>query len=173
MQTRTTFETLVEYHSAEIFAYLWRLVYDTAEAEDCLQDTFLRALRAFPRLRDGSNPRAWLYKIATNVAYTHLKKLRREDNRRVDYDSKILPPEPSAALRAEHSERLEAVLHAIQALPHHQRAALLLRKYHGASYAEISDALQCSQTAARAHVYQGLKKLLDQFPEYADERKRS
>src|SRR5437899_2722789 len=79
-----TFDALVNAHSAAIFAYLWRLLRDTADAEDCLQDTFLRAYRAYGRLdqaadgRGHTNPRAWLYRIATNVARTRLRQRSRE-----------------------------------------------------------------------------------------------
>ena len=55
--------------------------------------------------------------------------------------------------------QLAAVRQAVQALPERQRAALLLRKYQELEYAEIAAALDCSETAARANVYQALKKL--------------
>ena len=81
------FEDLIERHHDEIFSYLWRLLgkqrHSEAadEAEDVAQEVFLRAYRAFPGLRRDSNYRAWLYKIATNCAWTHLRRLkrRRED----------------------------------------------------------------------------------------------
>ncbi|MGB2896744.1 MAG: sigma factor [Anaerolineales bacterium] len=74
------FETLVEKHWDEIFAYLWRLI-PGDQAEDCLQETFLRAFRAYERTPPDSNYRAWLYKIATNVARTAHTRRRREMTR--------------------------------------------------------------------------------------------
>src|ERR1051325_11076075 len=91
MKTRPDFEALVETHSAEIFAYLWRLLRQTADAEDCLQETFLRAYRAYPRLNGTANYRAWLYKIATNTARTHLKRRARATAHTTDLDPELLP----------------------------------------------------------------------------------
>jgi RNA polymerase sigma-70 factor, ECF subfamily len=70
------FEELIERHHDEIFAYLWRLLgkdgrRDGAmDAEDLVQDVFLRAYQSYSALRPNSNYRAWLYKIATHCAYT-------------------------------------------------------------------------------------------------------
>ena len=71
------FEKLVEMHQDEIFAYLWRII-PGDQAEDCLQETFLRAFRAYERTALDSNYRAWLYKIATNVARTAHTRRQRE-----------------------------------------------------------------------------------------------
>ncbi len=170
MDPTLDFERLVENHSEEIFAYLWRLLYNVSDAEDDLQETFLRAFRAYLRLKAGSNHRAWLYKIATNVAYTHLKQRGRSEIRLDDLDPRSLPTQPSIALQVEQNELLSAVWRAVQALPEKQSAAFVMRKYQGLSYTEIADALQCNRDTARAHVYQALKKLLLQFPEFKYER---
>ena len=69
----------------------------------------------------------------------------------------------SVADRVERKALLEAVAHAIEALPDQQRAALIMRKYQELSYAEIATALECTEAAARANVYQALKKLQAQF----------
>jgi len=67
--TRTvrTFGEVVDAHQVEVMRYLRRLTSNGAEAEDLFQETFLRALPAFGRLRTGSSHRVWLYRIATNV----------------------------------------------------------------------------------------------------------
>ena len=77
MNLKPDFETLVKAHSAELFAYVWRMLRDTTDAEDCLQETFLRAFRSYGRVRAGSNYRAWLYKIATNTARSQWKRRTR------------------------------------------------------------------------------------------------
>jgi RNA polymerase sigma-70 factor (ECF subfamily) len=170
MDTIQDFERLIQNYSEEIFVYLWRLHYNVPDAEDDLQETFLRAFRAYPRLRDGSNPRAWLYKIATNVAYTHLKRLKRSGIRLDEIDLRSHPTQPSVLFQVEQKELLSAVWDAVQALPEKQSAAFVMRKYQGLSYSEIADALQCNPDTARANVYQALKKILLQFPEIKYER---
>jgi len=154
-----SFEDLVTAHSAAIFAYLWRMLRDVADAEDCLQDTFLRAYRAYGRLDGHGNPQAWLYRIATNVARTRLKQRAREAVRTSALDPELVAAGPSPAEQVSQNLALEAVAAAVDALPHHQRVALLLRQYQGLSYDQIAVILECSPEAARANVYQGMKKL--------------
>jgi RNA polymerase sigma-70 factor (ECF subfamily) len=164
------FEALVEAHSGEIFAYVWRLLRDTADAEDCLQDTFLRAYRSFSRVKAGSNYRAWLYKIATNTARTYAKQRGRINARTIDLDPDLESDRSSPAERVEQRQLIEAVTQAVEALPHQQRAALLMRQYQELSYEDIAAALECSEEAARANVYQALRKLRMQFSEPTNQR---
>ena len=155
------FESLIQSHSAAVFAYVWRLLGDEADAEDCLQETFLRAYRAYPRLvaNGHANPTAWLYRIATNTARTHLRQRSRAASRTAALDPELLPAADGPAALAEQRQTLAAVAAAVEALPYQQRAALILRKYQALGYAEVAATLGCSEAAARANVYQALKKL--------------
>ncbi len=163
MNLPSDFDKLVENHSAEIFAYLWRLLQDKADAEDCLQETYLRAFRSINHLRSNSNHRAWLYKIATNVAYTHLKRNQVARSRQTPLDPEMIESDYSSPVELEHSNLMIAVRQAVAQLPQKQQAALMMRKYQGLNYDEIANALDCSPQAARANVYQALKKLRIQF----------
>lgn len=162
---KSEFDALVERHSAEIFAYLWRMLRDTTDAEDCLQETFLRAFRSYSRVRAGTNYRAWLYKIATNTARTHWKRRRRSEIHTIDLDPNLQAEGLSLADRVERQALLAAVARAVEELPEQQRTALIMRKYQELNYAEIGLALNCDQAAARANVYQALRKLRAQFAE--------
>jgi RNA polymerase sigma-70 factor, ECF subfamily len=157
------FEELVELHSAEIFAYVWRMLRETNDAEDCLQETFLRAFRSYSRVRTGTNYRAWLYKIATNVARSKWKRRTRSEAYTIDLDPDLQADGMSVADRVEQKTLLIAVRRAVETLPDQQRAALIMRKYQELSYAEIAAALECTEAAARANVYQAVKKLQAQF----------
>jgi len=157
------FDELVERHSAEIFAYVWRMLRDAADAEDCLQETFLRAFRSYARVRAGTNYRAWLYKIATNTAHSQWKRRKRTETHIVDLDPDLHVAEMSAADRVEEKTLMAAVARAVEDLPAQQRAALIMRKYQELSYAEIAAALDCTEAAARANVYQAVKRLRTQF----------
>ena len=75
------FRSLVDEYGPEIFAYLYRLFGRPMDAEDCLQETYLRAFRSFHQTRPGSNYRAWLYAIATNTARTMLGRSQRRERR--------------------------------------------------------------------------------------------
>ncbi|HJS29118.1 MAG TPA: RNA polymerase sigma factor, partial [Anaerolineales bacterium] len=70
MEAKPEFDSLVQAYSPEIFAYLWRIFQDKQRAEDCLQDTFLKAYTAYDRFNWPGYPRAWLYRIATNTAFS-------------------------------------------------------------------------------------------------------
>ena len=153
------FDELVERHSAEIFAYVWRMLRDAHDAEDCLQETFLRAFRSYGRVRAGTNYRAWLYKIATNTAHSQWKRRKRSETRIVDLDPEAHADGVSVADRVEQKTLLAAVARAVEELPDQQRAALIMRKYQELSYAEIGAALECTEAAARANVYQAVKKV--------------
>jgi len=153
------FDALVTAHSAAIYGYLWRWLRDGDDAEDALQDTFLRAYRAYGRLAGQANHRAWLYRIATNVARTRLKQRGREAARTAALEPELAAAGRGPAEQASHNALLAAVAAAVAALPHQQRAALLLRQYQGLSYEQVAAVLACTPAAARANVYQGMKKL--------------
>lgn len=157
------FETMLSEFGPEIFAFLWRVVGDGPEAEDCLQDTFLRAYKANPGLEEIVNHRAWLYAIAANVARTHLRRRGNHAARNVVLDEERSDDGASVERIVEGRQDLERLRQAMHSLPYKQRAALMLRKYHGLDYAEIASALGGSQDAARANVYQGLKRLREEF----------
>ncbi|HLV36960.1 MAG TPA: RNA polymerase sigma factor [Spirillospora sp.] len=155
--TLPRFETLIEAHHDEIYRYLWQMLRGTGlDAQDFVQEAFMRAYQAYPRLRQDSNCRAWLYKIATNCAYTALKRGQRE----VELDDTLaadgLPlPDETAAQNLV----LEAARQIITTLPAKQRAAVVMRHVQGFEYHEIAQALDCSEESARAHVSLAVRRL--------------
>lgn len=157
------FATLVEEHGSELYAYLSRMLDDPHDAEDCLQEVFLRAFRAYAPLEGNSNYRAWLYKIATNRALTLRKKRARIHSREIVLEHQALPSRDTPSHSFEVQESLRRIARAVDRLPGNQRASIMMRKYQEMSYREIGAALGCSEESARANVYQGLKKLRQQF----------
>lgn len=165
------FETLIEQYHDEIYRYLWRLLPEETRGalgvDDLTQEIFLRAYRAFDRLRPGSNVRAWLYKIATNYTYTALACHRRDRQRLTDLLDESHPllsdERQNPHRQAAHHETLAAVRQAILELPPKQRAALIMRHLQGLEYAEIAQVLECSEDSARAGVYQAIQRLRKQF----------
>lgn len=163
MQSLPPFDLLAERHRPELLGYLVRLLDDTHDAEDVCQDTLLRAYRAYGRLKPGSNTRAWLYKIATNTAFTALKHRKRRQARSVEVDLERLPADPPAPL--DPREQMQVIRSAVEALPPKQRAALMLRHFQGLSYSEIAVSLGGTETAARANVYQAIRRLREALAE--------
>ena len=158
------FESLIELHHDELYHYLRRMsAGSTSDPADLTQETWLRAWRAFERLRPNSNARAWLYRIATNCALNALRDGRRETLLPEDAD---LPDEgrtPQEQL--EHREDLDMALERVGALPPRQRAAVLLRFGQELRYAELACAMRCSEASARANVSLGVRRLRREMEE--------
>jgi len=154
-----TFEALVERHSAEIHAYLWRLLRDPEQAADCLQETYLRAWRAFPRLRHRDHLRAWLYTIATNRARSLGRARARQESIRTGLSDELPDPRASVAGQAADRDLRRQVLAAVDRLPAKQQQALVLRRYQGLGYDEIAAIMGGSVEAARANVHLAQERL--------------
>ncbi len=164
------FEDTIERYHAEIYRYVWRLLEATSggdaaqEAADVVQDAFMRAYQAFPRLRPNSNVRAWLYKIATNCTYTSMKKFRPAIS--IDGIEEHVPhSEPPPDQEMAENETRSLLRHHIEALPPNQQAALVMRHLHGLEYPEIALALNCSEESARANVSHALRRLRRELTE--------
>lgn len=158
-----TFESLIDRHQREIMAYLLRNLRDAEAAQDAFQDTFLRAFRAYPRLPETANQRAWLYRIATNVCHD-VRRGRLRQPLPLD-DASLYRDDVDDGAR----ELAIAVRSFVDSLPRRQREAVLLRKFQGMGYEEIAMVLECSTDAARANVYQGLRRIRAHFAEVTNE----
>jgi RNA polymerase sigma factor (sigma-70 family) len=144
------FQKLIDAHGRDVHRLLIALV-GRVDADDCYQETWLAALRAYPRLRDATNLRSWVLTIAHRKALDQLRARRRVPVLVGDV------PDDRAASTPEPAD--EALWVRVRALPDKQRTALALRFVADASYAEISAVMQTSAEAARRSVYEGLKRL--------------
>lgn len=118
-------------------------------AEDCFQETFLAALRSYPRLRSSGNLRGWLLTIAHRKAIDH----HRANGRRP------LPVPEVEVVEAPDDLPVEGIWSAVAGLPPKQRAAVALRYGSDLPHAEIAAALGCSPEAARRSLHEGIKRL--------------
>jgi RNA polymerase sigma factor (sigma-70 family) len=143
------FQRLLDDHRADVYRFLVASVGRQA-ADDCFQETFLSALRAYPRLRDASNLRGWLLTIATRKVLDHWRAERR---RPIPVEA---IPDRAAFERADGDREVWA---AVGTLPPMQRAAVIHRYVLDLPYAEVALALGCSEEAARANAYEGRRKL--------------
>jgi RNA polymerase sigma factor (sigma-70 family) len=144
------FQTVLDEHSAAVMAILHGAVGKDG-AEDCFQETFLAALRAYPKLEDNRNLRGWLLTIAHRKAIDH----HRANGRRPIPVAEV----PEAAAQNGMPEPDERLWAAVGALPPKQRAAVALRYGSDLPPAEIAAALGCSPAAARRSLHEGLKRL--------------
>jgi RNA polymerase sigma factor (sigma-70 family) len=143
------FQRLLEEHRVDLYRFLVAAV-GPQEADDCFQETFVSALRAYPNLRDASNLRGWLFTIATRKATDHWRSSARRP-----LPVETVPERPAP----ERDDGDPDLWRAVGTLPPMQRAAVIHRYVADLSYAEIAHALGCSEEAARANAYEGRRKL--------------
>jgi RNA polymerase sigma-70 factor (ECF subfamily) len=172
------FGTLTERHRRELHVHCYRMLGSYTDAEDVVQETFLRAWRHLHTFDGSSLFRAWLYKIATNAC---LDLIRREQ-RRVrtlgslaeipwlePYPDRLLDAaapedEPDAVVVARETIEL-AFLATVQVLPPRQRAVLILRDVMGWTAAETAKALELSVPAANSALQRARATLRERLPE--------
>ncbi len=144
------FEKLVEAHARELHRFLVGCVGAT-EAEDCLQETFMSALRAYPRLRNAANLRAWLYTIAQRKATDAVRRRMRRPSRDLDGVEPAATPAPDGPD--------DGLWKRVGALPAKQRSAVVQRFVLDLAYADIGARMGISEEAARQNVSAGLRRL--------------
>ena len=144
------FEMLVEAHAHELHRFLVGLVGPT-DAEDCLQETYMSALRTYPRLRHGENLRAWLYTIAQRKATDLARRRARRPSRDLDGVDPSGPPPPDPAD--------DGLWRAVATLPPKQRVAIVHRYVLDLAYADVGERMGISEEAARQNVSAGLRRL--------------
>jgi RNA polymerase sigma factor (sigma-70 family) len=143
------FQTLLDEHAAQVMGVLRGAVGRT-DADDCFQETFLAALRAYPRLDSTANLRGWLLTIAHRKAIDHHRAKGR----------KPIPMAEPPEVPVEDPEPFDGeIWTAVGTLPPKQRAAVALRYGSDLTHAEIAAALGCSSEAARRSLHEGLKRL--------------
>jgi RNA polymerase sigma factor (sigma-70 family) len=142
------FQTVLDEHAAVVMGVL-RGAVGRADAEDCFQETFLAALRAYPKLDDAANLRGWLLTIAHRKAIDH----HRANGRRP------LPVAEVVEIEVNDPEPDDGIWPLVGVLPPKQRAAVALRYACDLPHAEIAAALGCSPEAARRSLHEGIKRL--------------
>ena len=151
------FQALLDEHRVDVYRYCVATA-GRSEADDCFQETWIAALRAYPKLRRADNLRAWLLRIAHNKAMD----LHRSRGRRPVPVEAVpepatggAPPPGEGALPDGEPELWEAV----RGLPPKQRTAVFCRTVLGMPYEELARLLESSEDAARRNVFEGLRTL--------------
>ena len=148
MRALPPFQLLLDSYKDDVHRFLTGLV-GPADADDCFQETFLAALRAYPSLRNGGNLKSWLLTIAHHKAIDRARAARPSAPLADAPDpAHPGPRDPDPALWAE-----------VAALPDKQRAAVVLRFVNDMAYRDIGAVLDCSEEAARRSTHEGVKRL--------------
>jgi len=159
------FRALVEQHSRSVFRLAFRMTGNEQDAEDVVQESFLRAYRQLGRFESRANFGTWLYRIVSNCAVDLMrsKQARHDqvrgdslDERAMELPAADMPGPERMAQSAEIESRVQRALRELSPL---ERAAFTLRHYEGRSIDEISATLGLGTSAAKHSVFRAVKKL--------------
>jgi RNA polymerase sigma factor (sigma-70 family) len=143
-------------HRVDVYRFLVATA-GPGDADDCFQETWIAALKAYPGLRSTDNLRGWLLKIAQRKAIdAHRARARRP------VPAAALP-EPAAPPAASPDESDPQLWAALRDLPTKQRTAVFCRSVLGMRYPELAELLESSEDAARRNVHEGLKRLKEEW----------
>jgi RNA polymerase sigma-70 factor, ECF subfamily len=150
-------DALINRHGARLFNYLTRYLGSHAEAEDCVQETFVRVYLHRARFRPAARFSTWLYTIATNRA-RNMRRARRaecalDEIASIDSLASMADPAAMAAEQMALQEQAEEVRQAVLALPEELRAPLVLFEFDNLSQAEIAEILGCTRKAVEVRIY--------------------
>ncbi|MGE5278206.1 MAG: RNA polymerase sigma factor [Acidobacteriota bacterium] len=158
-----TFRELVEQHSRMVFRVAYRITRNAQDAEDVVQEAFLRAYRGFDRFDARASFATWVFRIAANCAVDLLRSRRRrpESPQAVDDPDGPAPvshdPSPEAASAG--SEIGRRLSEALEDLTPQERAAFILRHFEGQPIGEIASILGLRAGAAKQAVFRAVRKL--------------
>jgi RNA polymerase sigma-70 factor (ECF subfamily) len=169
---KQAFDLLVAKYQRRLMRLLSRIVHDPAEAEDVVQETFIKAYRALRHFRGDSAFYTWLYRIGINTAKNFLATQGRRTPTSTDADTEqaeafndgehlrdINTPESMLASK----QIAQTVNAAMDALPVDLRTAIALREIEGLSYEEISDIMACPIGTVRSRIFRAREVIADKL----------
>jgi RNA polymerase sigma-70 factor (ECF subfamily) len=165
-----SFELLLRKYRAPLVNFLYRMVRDSAVAEDLAQEVFLRVYRARKEYAPSAKFTTWMFRIATNLALNSVRDNRHRQleismDHTVDAGGdeqlamEVPDRRPTVEQQLVERTRSELILRAVHALPEKQRAAVLLHKYQELDYDEIARILACSESALKSLLFRAYETL--------------
>jgi RNA polymerase sigma-70 factor, ECF subfamily len=158
------FKALVERHSRAIFRLAYRMTRNQSDADDVVQEAFIKAFRRIGQFEDRANFGTWLHRIAANCAFDLLRSRARrsEDSLEGDKDAATLEPvgaAPAPDRLAFSSEVRRRVDTAMARLTPTERSAFVLRHHEGLSIEEIGEALGLEASATKHSIFRAVRKM--------------
>ncbi len=162
----TSFALLLERHRAPVVNFLHRMVQNRAVSEELAQEVFLRVYRSRETYEPTAKFTTWLFRIATHLALNWIRDGKKEKsneslNKEVmeGMERQVADRKPSIEQTMIYEVRVQEIRKAIEALPEKQRAAVLMHKYQGLDYSQISGALRCTESAVKSLLFRAYETL--------------
>jgi RNA polymerase sigma-70 factor (ECF subfamily) len=160
------FRVLVERHSRPLFRLAYRMTGNQQDAEDVVQDSFLRAYKQLARFDERASFGTWLYRIAANCSLDLVRSRKRRNQQAAPADSQAADPmlavpssDPAPDRMAMSGEVRERVAGALTELSAAERTAFVLRHFEGMCIEDVSRVLGCQPGAAKHSVFRAVQKL--------------
>ena len=160
------YRVLVERHGRTLFRLAFRMTGNEQDAEDVVQESFLRAYRQLGRFDERASFGTWLYRIATNCSLDLVRTRKRRSENLAPADPAMEDPivalpseDPGPERRALSGEIRERVADAMNELSATERAAFVLRHFEGMCMEDVSRVLECQPGAAKHSVFRAVQKL--------------
>ena len=168
---RDAYRVLVERHSAYVYRLAYRMTGNPQDAEEVVQEAFLRAYQKLQQFAGSANFGTWVYRIAANYAIDRLRQKKSEEARRetrsrppdgqsdVDPLSQVKDPAPSPERLAGSVQLAKKMKEALDALTPAERTAIVMRHWDGCGIEEIAAVLKSNSSAAKNTVFRAVQKL--------------
>jgi RNA polymerase sigma-70 factor, ECF subfamily len=179
---RDAYRVLVERHSANVFRLAYRMTGNRHDAEEIVQEAFLRGYQKLRQFAGNANFGTWIYRIAANYAIDRMRQRNSEENRRerpgparedgveVDPLSQVSDPGPSPERLAGSVQLAAKMKEALQALTPAERTAIVMRHWEGCAIEEIAAVLRSNSNATKNTVFRAVAKLRKALEPFADVR---
>ncbi len=165
-----SFELLLRRYRTPLVNFLYRMVRDSAQAEDLAQEVFLRVYRARKEYAPSAKFTTWLFRIATNLALNSIRDGRHrqmdvsidqtvDDGEQQQARIDVADKSPDVEYRLLERDRAAMIRRAVDSLPDKQRVAVLLHKYQEMDYADIARTLGCSESALKSLLFRAYETL--------------
>jgi RNA polymerase sigma-70 factor (ECF subfamily) len=168
---RDAFRVLVERHSPNVFRLAYRMTGNQHDAEEVVQEAFLRAYQKLSQFAARANFGTWVYRIAANYAIDRMRQRKSEDANRepapranedgVEIDAMSFVPDsaPNPERLAQSEQLADHMRRALQQLTPAERTAFVMRHWGGSGIEEIAEALKSSSSAAKNTIFRSVQKL--------------
>ena len=179
---RDAFRLLVERHSRNVFRLAYRMTGNQHDAEEVVQEAFLRAYQKLRLFESRANFGTWVYRIATNYAIDRMRQKKSEESQRelparetedgVEFDVMSTVPDaaPSPERLAQSGQLAARMRVALRELSEAERTAFVMRHWNGAGIEEIARALESSTSAAKNTVFRSVQKLRKALEPFVERR---